>query len=658
MAQLKPIVIADLRGGRNGTDPPLSLPLNQCPEALNVDWKDATLAHKRGGSTALSQTGGTAFSTRVGFLARHVPAGAETAAELWGIDMAATPIVKRLTGGTSWADITMDDAATTADVPQTVGVSFNGKLFLAFNSAQDRLHAYDPANARVRRVGVANGGGTPTVADTGNGSYAAILRYYRIRFVQVSGGVVLRRSEPTTSVAFTPSAQGTAAQITRSAAPGEGETFWELEASTDNVTFYVIVDYLSSVAVATTTMDDSVATTTYSLYRLSDPAGRYGFFPSVKVLMTDGNRLLGGGAWETSGATSGGKGSRVWFTPVLGSLDTGDDERVPNEVNQKNWVDLNENDGGAVTGCGGPLNGVAWFFKYRQVWKLRPTGDPFTPYLPRRVRDDVGCVSYHTLAMGEDQLGGTALYFLSHRGPYRITNNGEIQYLGRDNEDLWRTLNLAAARTIGHSVYYPDLHQWWLWVATGSADDASVKMMFDVQLGFPDEHGQVRGGWAKHTGDSCTSSACSTLFSNTVGASMSSDLKPYTAASSTRILKCDTSDADDAGAAFQAYATTRPLLMTGDLRHKVGMGEPTLIGKALAGSDVSVTINRDFGLETRTSSVSLAPAASETRVVKKLEGLEMGEADVMQVTTGDSSANTEVWTVDAVIAPVIHQEVR
>lgn len=655
MANPKPIVIGDLRGGRNDTDPPMSLPFNQCTEALNVDWKDATVAHKRAGATSISLTGGSAFTT-VAFLFRHVPGADQSAAELWGIDFAV--LVKRLTGGTSWANVTMDDAINDGTPDRLVGASLNGKLFLAYSSAVNRLHVYDPGLAapRVRRVGLATPS-APTITDTGSGAYPATIRYVRVRWIQVTGSTLTRRSEPSASQSFTPSGSGSAYRITRPTAAGEGETHWEVEASPDNSTWYTWYSFGTGagahIAIATTFVDDGNVPASYPLLGgTPDESGQNVPPISSRYLLTDGNRLLLAGA-----GTTGEKTSRVWFTPVLGSTDHGDDERIPNTTTQKNWVDLNERDGGAITGIGGPLNGVPYAFKYRQVWKLRPTGDVAVPYLPRKLRDDVGCIANHSIAIGEDQTGRSALYFMSHRGPYRVTFDGDVEYLGRDNEATWRSMNLAATLTLAHSVYYPDLHQWWVWIATGAANAPDVKMMFDVHHGFPDEHGQIRGGWAKHTGLSAVAhSAC--LFSNTIAASMSLDLKPYAAYGGVAVFKCDSSALDDDGTDFQAYATTRPLLTTEDLGRKVGLGESTLIGKALAGSDVSVTIVRDFGKETRTHSVSLAPAASETRVVKKVEGSEMGEADAIQITIGDSAANEEVWTVDALIAPLVTQERR
>ena len=642
-----PVVIDDTRGGRNGTDPPLSLPANQCTEMLNVDWRDTFFAHKRGGSTSVSLTGGSAFATAIYFLSRFVPGADETLAELFAADVGGTVLMKRLAGGTSWANVTLDDAIFS---PQLLdSATLNGKLFLAFPSAVDRMHAYDPglASPRVRRHGITPSTTAATVANTGAGAYAAVIRYYRVRFRQydLAGLVIVRQSEPTPVVSFTPSGTGTAARVTRPTAPGEGETHWVLEASPDNVLFYVV----GPVAIATTTADDIVSPASYSaIFTLAEAVGLYTLWPSVKYLLSDGNRLLGLGA-HTTGQPS----SRVWHSPVLGSTDHGDDERLTNTVTLKGWTDLNEKDGDFGTGLGGPLNGVPYAFKYRSVWKLRPTGDLVTPYLPRKIRDDIGCIAHKTIAIGEDSEGDPCLYFLSHRGPYRITASGVVQYLGRDNEDIWRTINLEATVVVGHSKYYPDRHQWWLWIATTGNNSPNLKMMFDVQNGFPDQNGQVRGGWVKHTGLSAEAIA-SVLFANTVAAAMSRDLKPYVSRA-VAIHKCDTSDADDSGTSFQGTVTTRHLLPSGNLLERTGVGESMLATKAQAATTLTVTINRDYGVETRALTVSIAPAASETRVTRKVEGSELSDASVLQMTVGDSAASTAVWTIDALVVPVLDQ---
>lgn len=648
------VVIADLRGGRNGTDPPLSLPENQCVEALNIDWYDGLIGRKRGGADAVTETGGTAFGSGIQSIFRHIPGAAETAAELWGIDGAGTPIVKRMAGGTSLADVTLAQAIATK--PQdVVGASLNGKLFLAYDSSVDRLHAYDPSlgSPEVREVGLA-ATAAPTAANTGSGSYAATLRYYKMDTIQLDGTRVVRRSELSASVSFTPSGSGTHARVTQASPPGEGETHWRVWGSSDNSTFYNIS---GNIAIGTTTYDDNATVASYSSNTAQDATGTYTLFPSVKYIVTDGNRLLGAGAWETSGAQSGGKNSRIWFTPVLGSSDQGDDERTRSTTTQKDFVDLNENDGGFITALGPPLAGSPHAFKYRQVWKLVPTGDVSTPYLPRKLRDDIGCIAHKTIVIGEDEAGRAALYFLSHRGPYRIGVNG-IQYLGRDNEDIWSTMNLAASTVVAHAVYHADKHQLWIWIATGSANDPDVKMCFDVLLGIPDQNNRVRGGWSKHTGNSAAA-RCSVMMSNTLGATMSRDLKPYIGrASGTVIWKLDTSTTNDAGTNFQSYVKTKPVTQASQLGLNVGIGQASLIAKAASGVTITQTIDRDFGLETVTATVSLTAAASETRVFRKIEGSDMAGAGVIQLQWGDAAAASNAWTLDAVVAPMDTQEIR
>jgi hypothetical protein len=347
----------------------------------------------------------------------------------------------------------------------------------------------------------------------------------------------------------------------------------------------------------------------------------------------------------------------VWFTPVLGSSDHADDERIPNSTEQKNWVDLNENDGGFITGLGGPFDGAPWAFKYRQIWKLVPTGDVDTPYIPRKRTDGIGCVSHKSIVVAEDESGRPALYFLSHRGPYRIGANG-LQYLGRDNEDVWLSMNLGASTVVGFTLWHADKHQLWYYVATGSSNTPDVKMCFDVRLGYPDAQGQVRKGWSKHTGNSC-SARCGVMFSNTLGATMSKDLKPYIGRSSgTTIQKADTTALSDGGTAFQAYVQTKCLPTSKQFTHHVGVQEPHLMAVAVDDTWITVTITRDFGLETRSGVIQLTPNFTESRITRKYAGLELSGASIVQMTVGDAVATARGWTLDALMVPVGSEEPR
>lgn len=656
MAEIRRLVIGDLRGGRNGADPPDALPDNQAVEMLNVDNHVGLLANKRNGASAVSESGGTAFSSGIQALFRFVPGADETLAELWGVDGAATPIVKRMAAATTFANVTLSHAITTAP-HRAHAVTFNGKLYIAYDSTVDRLHVYDPllSSPRVRVTGFTTPN-PPTIANSaGGGSYAATLRYYRVRMMELSGTVVIRMSEPSSSVSFTPDGSHTAAVVTQPVSlPGEQETHWRVEVSLDNVTFYK----LSDVLIATTTYSDSALTTTYSGNAVSAATGEYTAWTSVRYLLTDGNRLLGAGAWETSGA----KNSRVWFSPVLGTTDEGDDERVPNTTTHQNWVDLNENDGGFLTGLGGPVYGVPYAFKYRQIWRLNPTGDDTTPYIPKKISDIYGAINHEAIIHARDHMGNPALYFLSADGPCRVViyqGAATVQYLGRDIEDIWSTVNLAATTVVSHGVYHASRNQVWFWVATNSSNDPDTKLCFDVALGKFVEGDRVRGGWYKHTGNSATA-RCSVMFANTLAAAMSRDLKPYVGrASGTAIWKLDDASAlDDAGTSFQAYLKTKPLRIA-PLGQNMGVGQSILVGKALDGVTITQTLDRDYGLETRTSSCLLTPtSAGESRVIKKFEASELAQAGAVQVQLGDAAAQTGAWSLDLLEIPIFGQEFR
>ncbi len=526
------IIITDLRGGRNGIDSPAVLPENQCADALNVDWSDGWLGRKRRGAVTVATTGGTAFNNAIMSMFRHVPSGNGALAELWAIDDAG--LVKRLAGGTTWADVTMDDAIVD-NFQHVHAVSFNGKLFLAYNSSVDRLHCWDAGLSVVRRVGLKAMTAGPAISNTGAGAYAAVARYYRVRTIQLYGGsdYVVRRSEPSpASTVFTPSGAGTAARVTQPTPPGERETHWEVEVSLDGVIWYVLAGQdglFPSIAIATTTYDDSTVTADYLDLETSEEIGTYFLPPSAKWLSTDNNRILMANAWE-----SGQKTSRIWYTAVLGSADHGDDERIIMTDAVKGFVDLNEHDGGDITGLAPPMDGVIFAFKYEQIYKGLPTGDAEAPYIFRRVRGSTGtgCIYQKTIVQAENTSGETIIAFLSRIGPYRVSIFGGVEYMGRDMEDVWFAangypthVNLHADLMNAHGVFHHDLHQIWWFVSTG-LDSPDLKIMVDVRCQtIRDEYG-VRGGWARHTGKSCKA-ICSVMFSNQIGAEMSLDLRPY-----------------------------------------------------------------------------------------------------------------------------------
>lgn len=624
--------------GRDGSKPStIGIPKDRFKEAINVDLYRAEFARKRGGSDdVFATTTGEAFTGVLSSLFRYVPGADPTAAQLWGVDDAATPVVMRLTGGTAWASVTLVDAI--ASKPWEVSFAvLNSKLFMAYDSTVDRLHVYTSTAGKVRRTGLQTPA-APTVANTGSGSYAAIARYYKVAYAVLSGSTVLYRSELSASVTFTPSGSGTAARVTKPASISEDETHWILYGSFDDEVYH----FLSTIAVGTTTYDDSADPLTYS-GDAPPLAGTHTNWTSVKYLLSTGRQLLGAGSWE-----SGGYNNRVWYSAFLGQTTAGDDESVIQTDEIKNYVDVDENDGGVVVGLGGPLDGRPLVFKTNQVWRLVPTGLDSTVYVPRPIfkGSGLGCIRHQTIVTAIDEGGRPAVYWLSNEGPYRIGSDGP-QAMVDDVQDVWNTVNLAATNVTAFSVYHPDKKQVWWWIATGSSNDPDTLLIYDVTKGRPDDVGRVRGGWTKYTGN-IAAARCACLFSNTLAAAMSRDLKPYIGRSTgTAMLKADTTATDDAGTDFQAYVDLPDTHFAG-LFHKCKVAHPLILGNA-GSQSLQITLTMNYGeVAGRTGSQSMAARGSETRVLRAVESIEFGDdAYAIQPRIGDSAASDQAWTIDA-----------
>ncbi len=250
---LDPIIISTLRGGVNDTDPAIALRDDECVKAENVEFFFSMCGERRGGCTPLDLTSsGLTAETTICHMSQWFPTNIVTAPEY--IFVAATPgssvsVARRDTSGT-WHVITPNDAFTTSapDIYQIVAQELDAKDFVAYHSSVDRLHLWDGTN--WIRAGLAQPA-APTAADTGSGNYGG-LRYFRVRYVVMNGAIVVRRSEPSVSLSFTPSGTGVGARVTKPASISEGETHWELEASEDNANFYRI----ARTVVGTTTFDD------------------------------------------------------------------------------------------------------------------------------------------------------------------------------------------------------------------------------------------------------------------------------------------------------------------------------------------------------------------------------------------------------------------
>lgn len=670
MAEKFPISVTDLRGGRNGIDTPTDegFPNIQCCEAMNVDFSRGPLGGKRYGSATITDPFSGAF-TSVRLLARHVPAGDELAAELWAIQ--STGEIRRYVTGAWSAAITVSDAPAGSRLDMCA-VSFNGKLFFFYDSAVDRLHVWDPILGVIRRVGIAPTSTAPTVANQGAGAYAAVARYYRIRWKQMNGVSIIRQSEPSSaSTVFTPSGAGASARITRPANPGEGETHWFVEESTDGVIW--VENISGDIVVATTFYDDtSTPATNMATLRASDPIGMHSLFPSAKYGITDNNRLIVAGAWETGTNTS-----RIWFSPVLGSDDRGDDERWVNTTFQKNRIDTSENNGGVITSLTGPVNGIFWTMKYRQIWRHTPTSDVLAPYTTKQISHVLGSLANASCCLGEDSQGAPAIYFLSHRGPYRINGDG-LAYMGRDIEDIWLGSSLGPETwssvdiqpNFGSSfgVYYAEKSEVWWWLPKQDGDPstgtvASFRIKVNIkQAVIVDKYG-VRGGWAVDKNDDGgygLGGYCACLFSDNF-TTLTKRLVPYVGGSPHTIVMCDVpgtfTDYRSAGGGgvvpYKSYVQTKSLTPARQIYRHLMTAESLVIAEAKAGKQLNLTLVGDFGARAgKPSIIPLDPKATETRVIKKFEQSVHADIGVVQLKYGDAEAVVSDWVVDAIITPI------
>lgn len=647
--QDKPLVIAGLRG-RDGSTASVGVPAelggipwDMCAEAMNVDWYRASFARKRGGSSSLSLTFGSGgpFSGTITSLMTHMPTNLRSADELWALD--SNFLLGRLTGGTTWSAPTVTDTPTAAFVS---AVSLNGKLFLAHNSSTDRLHVWD--GSTVRRVGIGTSDDA-VLNNTGSGSYAATKRYYKIRQAVLSGTTVLRMGEASVSGNITPSGSGTAVRISKPATKDDS-THWRVEVSLDDAVYYVLSSWLT---IATSTYDDSAVTTTYSSNEAAPLVGAFSVWIAVNFLTTDDNRLIGAGSWSNAAYAN-----RVFFSPVMGTTSASylDEERVPDTVEQKNYIDLDSKDGGFITGISRPFQGAIYVFKDAQIHKLIPTGVPEAPYRRQALfsQRSIGCLWHNAIVHAVDDNGRPALYWLSHVGPYRITSNDGLQFLGDDIQDIWDTVYLDVCyggTGAPHGVYHAAKHQIWWWVPTNASGTANTVIVFDTRLGRVETGGRVRGGWSVFNGN-LAASGCSVMFANTVGASMSADQKPYAGRTSgTTILKGDTAATSDNGTAFQAYVTLPE-------RHAASIGRHVRVtGAAAIGSagshTLTMTLAGDYGAQSRTSSAAFTAAGTETRKLLPFEGTALNDDNTsFSAQIGDASATANSWTLDAVLVQI------
>jgi hypothetical protein len=627
----------------NNTDPPSALTDDQCTVAENVEFNLSTLGERRKGCAGISlpvAITGDPNIQAITFVHRHLPTTNETDAQLWVLGQHLTTQNYVLAyKDTTWHTVTpIDDIDVTSGRGyQLSAVSLHGKLFLAYRSVGgvNRLHVWD--GTTLRRTGLAQPV-APAVATTGVGTYTG-TRYFRVRYVVMSGSTVLRRSEPSDATTFVPGGLGLSARITKPATISESETHWEVEASVDNANFYRI----TRVVVGTTTYDDSTAYTpgyaTLSGAVLSEDIGDYSLIHSGKFLSADQDRLVVGGSWENDALAS----SESW-TPVYNDPGSGNDERIPTDTD--NQLNLDGFEGGPLTFGSNPVSGYIWAFKRSHTYRLGRTGQRTRAYEATNLSKSLGALA-GSVVEGVDQYGMACLYFLDpETGPCRTGGARIIQAAGRDILNTWRSINTDAT-IVCRALYYPESRQvhWWVASSAGSFPNFKIILQTNETREMPDG---VRKGWTTATGI-ITQAYTACLFSDNVdaGVARSLVLKPFIGVSATNgyVLQCDTGITDN-GTAFAARVKSKPFIMRG-LLNKFGSMAIAILAKASASASVIVKLTRDFGLETKELETTLAAtAAGEDQVIKQLRNLTFAQMYALQLEFKDPAVPAGTWEVN------------
>ena len=658
--------LGSLRGGFDDTTPIIALDPDRCTVAENVEFVHSMLGERRKGCTAIGLPASFSSGTlsEVAWMYRHLPVNDQGQAELWALAQSIVSNTSQLSRRqiAGWQDITPDDAidVTGSNGHRLSAQSLHGKLFLGYNNqaALDRLHVFDGTN--LRRVGLAQPS-APTAANTGAGSYAATTRFYRVRYVIIDGsGKVQARSEPSTSLSFTPSGSGTGVVVTKPATISERETHWELEVSLDNAIFY----RLAQTVVGTTTFTDLAATATYSSNPQSLLIGQCSLIPSGKFLSVDADRLLIAGSWVNAN-----EASRVRWTPVLADVNGASDERLDLTVGP--YLDLDGFEGGDITGISRAVNGYIYVFKQSHIYQLQRTGVLANAYEAIPLTKARGAM-IGSLVEAIQQDGQPALYFLDPNvGPCRLGPSG-LQWCGRDLQQTWKRVNLNAFVPC-HGVYYNQNRQLHYWLAVDGANYPNFKIVLHVNEMQDTQEGGRRGWVTVALNNRIATAHCSVMFSSNVDSItdarnfllvplIGKELWVVNAANITNYIQlCDTGSTDaftngDTFATYYGTVKSKPFAMSG-LFNQFGIDYGALLMQTQTSptGQILVQLVRNFGVDSKSMPIQFYTTGQETHTSIQLGDLQMAEMYALQVALGDldtSITPPTAWFIDMVqLAP-------
>jgi hypothetical protein len=584
--------------------------------------------------------------------------------ELWAAaNNAGTAALARRASGI-WGAISFSDTPNPVNLRYMQAASLTSKYFIQYDSDVNRQHVWD--GTTLRRSGLAMSG-PPSVAGMGVGSMTG-TRWYRQRYVQMDGDTVVRRSEASSAASFTITSLA-GWQVTKGAALSEGETHWEVEAAdAEDGPWFRIARQL----VINTGYEDISASIDDT--DLSPLAGEYIPAPSAKYILSDTNRILMAGVWEALAADgqTEPKQNRVWYTPVLGSTDEGDDERIPNTVDQQNWVDVGNE--GPITAIAGPLYGDIYVFKADSIFKMTPTGDFVTPYRVIQLVAGIGAVDQRCVCVGVMGTGTPAIFFASAGAVYAITSGGVVEISDDVSRDLRMTNFTPAFSWLAYNPYDKGL---FAQTNSGMSATAGQYYQFSYDLKAQQWSGITIGGAGAYWVLGRSILGVNTILGGG-GAEIRNTVVAQNDNGSLRLLLCGQNNSAasqilasgdvcgvDGSTAFTSRFRVRKFPTPG---HRFIVGAPTLIYRNPVGdSGVTGTLTVEYLNHRGTSAVSgprLLKATTQDdpldQEVVTLDGLDHGDLDVLDVRItlvySGSFATSIPPSIDAFMIPVTEKE--
>ena len=630
------LVISSLRGGLNNQDAAIALPEDQCVTMTNVELVESMLGERRLGTDAITLPAFISGKDRVPLVVRHTPTADEADAELWVLGVTGTTTASLGRKTSTWqTEVTISDTPTLTGLfqYQWQAISLHGKLFFAYKSNVNRLHVWDGTS--MRRAGLDNPSAAPTAADMGGVGTFSGTRYYRVRYVIISGSTVLVRGEPSAVLTFSPLGTRAGVTVTKPATISEGETHWELEASTDNANFYRI----AQTAVGTTTYDDTLAS--YTSETLSETLTDYELIPSARFLASDEDRLIWAGNYDDDD-----QASRVGWTPVLGASGSGNDERFATSTDP--FKDLDTYHGGPITGLTEPILGGNWVFKLHGFYKMTRNNQVNKAYDIDKYSDTIGALD-GSVTTGVDETGQACVYFIDHEmGPCRMGIRG-LMRCGEDIRQSWKDMNLDATKVTCRSFFYPRKKQMMWAIAESGQNTPTLMIVLHVDKSRPYADG-IRKGWTIWNGNRAKAiSMC--LFADNIedNTDRSTRLIPFMGLEGLGLVhQCDTGNTDN-GVAYTATITTRPFVLKSILS-TFKILAAAVMAKAVASAQLTIKLIKDTDTTNETTVTvtdkSMAARAAETDVIHYLDEFKGAEMRVAQVQFTDPTTVSAQWRVD------------